>query len=400
MAADGIKRGLILPGGGARGAYQVGALQAVAELLPRAAPNPFHVISGTSAGAINAAVLAARAQRFSCAAGELAHVWSNFHAGQVYRTDAWAMLRSSVHWLAALITGGLGKRNPRSLLDYSPLREMLERQIDFSRVRRAIECGHLDALAVTAAAYGVGRSVTFFEGHESLREWTRSRRHGVPTALTLDHVLASAAVPLVFPPVWIRGQWYGDGAVRQSAPLSSALHLGAQRLLVLGVRDERPDPEPEESAHPPYPGFGEIAGYLLDSLFLDSLHADLERLTRINQMLAQLPEGLELSGAPSRLRRVDTLLILPSHDVREIAARHAGELPRTVRLLLRGVGASNRGGEQLLSYLLFESGFTREMIELGYRDAMARREQLEAFLFAPVMDELDAPEAVRRELLK
>lgn len=399
-AGDGIRRALILPGGGARGAYQVGVLQAVNALLPRGARNPFGVIAGTSAGAINAAVLAARARRFEVATRELAEVWRNFRAHHVYRTDTGTMLRSSLRWLATLVAGGIGRHNPKSLLDYAPLQALLGREINFARIGEAIRRGDLDALAVTATAYGVGRSVTFFQGRPELAGWQRARRSGVPVELSLDHVLASAAVPMVFPPVWIQGQWYGDGAVRQAAPLSAAIHLGAQRLCVVGVRDERPDPEPAPEERPPYPGFGELAGYLLDSLFMDSLYADLERLTRINRMLAQLPPGLALQGPPSRLRRIDTLLFTPSHDVREIAQRHAGELPRSVRALLRGVGASNRGGAQLLSYLLFESGFTRELMALGYEDAMARRTELEAFLFASEMEELEAPEPLRRGLLE
>ncbi len=394
-----FKRGLVLPGGGARGAYQVGVLKAVATLLPRGAPNPFAVISGTSAGAINAAVLAARARRFGDAIADMERVWRGFHAGQVYRADAPAMLKSSLHWFAALTLGGLGVHNPRSLLDNTPLAELLSRQIRFSRIRNAISRGHLDALALTATAYGPGRSVTFYEGRDDLTPWRRVRREGRQVRLGLEHVLASAAVPLVFPPVFLRGQWYGDGAVRQVAPLSPAVHLGADRLLVVGVRDEHPDPEPTEADKPPYPSLGQLGGYLLDSLFLDSLYSDLERLTRINQMLDQLPGDLPLEGTPSRLRRIDTLIIVPSEDVRDVAGRHAHELPRPVRLLLRGLGANNPGGRQLLSYLLFESGFTGELVDLGYSDAMARRDDLEAFLHAPRMPRLDAPEPLRRGLL-
>jgi NTE family protein len=384
------RKGLVLPGAGARGAYQVGVLKAIASLLPIGAPNPFSVIAGTSAGAINAAVLAGRAANFERAIGDMEHVWANFKAHQVYRTDNWTMLKSSLHWLAALVFGGLGVRNPLSLLDNTPLRALLSRDVRFRGISRAIQQGHLDAIAITASGYTSSRSVTFFQGRPELKPWARVRRVGHATMLNVDHLLASAAVPFVFPPVKIGTEYFGDGSMRHRAPLSSAIHLGADRLLVIGVRDEQPDPEPVSGERVEAPTFAHLAGYMLDTLFMDGLYTDLERLARINRIIAQLDEG-PLSGTLSDLRPIHTLLIVPKDDIREVAARHVQELPHGVRLLLRGLGAGNRGGLQLVSYLLFEAGFTRELIELGYRDALAMEDELRAFLFDQPMDTLYAP---------
>jgi NTE family protein len=392
------KKALILPGAGARGAYQVGVLKAIASMLPEDAPNPFAVISGTSAGAVNAAVLASRAARFQHAVSEMEQVWANFQARHVYRTDSLTMLKSSLHWLAAVTLGGLGVRNPRSLLDNTPLRELLAQNIRFSGIARAIQRGHLDALAITASGYSSARSVTFFQGVPELRTWSRTRRCGRPAIIDLDHLMASVAVPLIFPPVKIGSEYFGDGAMRQHAPLSSAIHLGANRMLVIGVRDEHPDPEPAAGAAVTYPSFGEIAGYMLDTLFMDGLYSDLERLTRINLMLEQIEAG-SLQGPVARLQPMTTLIILPTRDLREIAQRHVAELPRAVRLLLGGLGAMTRGGARLISYLLFESGFTRELMDLGYRDAMDMEADLRAFIFDQPMDTLDARIDIKRGLV-
>lgn len=395
--APATRKGLILPGAGARGAYQVGVLKAVAERLSPRAHNPFAVLSGTSAGAINAAVLASRAANFAHAVRAMEHVWANFRAEQVFRTDAWTMLKSSLHWLAALTLGGLGVRNPESLLDSTPLRELLSRRIRFDRIERAIEQGHLDTLAVTASAYTSARSVTFYQTGAQHMPWARVRRIGRPARITLDHVLASAAVPFVFPPVRVGGEYYGDGSMRHRAPLSSAIHLGADRLLIIGVRDEHPDPEPLGDEVRKMPTFAHLAGYMLDTLFMDGLYADLERVTRINMILEQA--GVERLAPPlTRLRRINALIIMPKEDIREIAARHASELPRGLRLLLKGLGAMNDDGMQLVSYLLFESGFTRELIEMGYRDARAMKDDVDAFLFDQPMDTLDAPVHLKAEL--
>ena len=392
-----IRKALVLPGAGARGAYQIGVLKAIARLLPERSPNPFSVICGTSAGSINAAVLAGRAANFERAVADMEQVWANFAASQVYRADDWTMLKTSLHWLAAAALGGLGVRNPQSLLDNSPLRELLTRNLRLDGIRRSIEQGHLDAVAVTASAYATARSVTFFEGRPELASWTRVRRIGRATRLNIDHLMASSAVPFVFPPVQIGGEFYGDGSMRHRAPLSPAIHLGADRMLIVGVRDERPDAEPPAGAAPEPPTFAHLGGYMLDTLFMDGLYTDLERLARTNRILEQLGER-KLSGTLEGLRPLHTLVIMPRQDLRSVAAEFAHELPRGVRLLLRGLGASSNSGLQLVSYLLFESGFTRALIDMGYRDAMEMEEELRAFIFDQPMATLYAPAHLKLEL--
>lgn len=376
--------GLVLPGGGARCAYQVGVLKGLAEILPRRSPNPFPVISGTSAGAINSVVLATRARLFRHGVADLERVWGNFRTEQVFRCDAATMVKTSLHWLLALVLGGLGARNPRSLLDNAPLEELLGRNIRFDAIGHAIGKGYLDALAVTAASYDSARSISFFQGSDGLESWARVRRRGKQAELGLAHLMASVAAPLVFPPVLIGQEYFGDGAMRQAAPLSPAIRLGAERLLIVGCRDEADATGPADDAGV-FPSFGRIAGYMLDTLIMDGLASDLEKLTRINLILNQMP-GRRMDGEGGPLRFIDALIILPSRDVRDIALRYMHELPRPVRLLMRGLGALNYGGRQLISYLLFEAGYTRALIELGYEDAMARRAELTAFMEGVPLD--------------
>jgi NTE family protein len=392
-----IRKALVLPGAGARGAYQVGVLKAIAGLLPEKAPNPFSVICGTSAGAINAAVLAGRAAHFERAVAEMEQVWGSFSAGQVYRSDNWTMFKTSAHWLTAAMFGGLGVRNPSSLLDNAPLKRLLQATVRFDGIRRAIEQGHLDAIAVTASAYSTARSVTWFQGRPELAPWTRVRRIGRVTKLTIDHLMASAAVPFIFPPVRIGSEYYGDGSMRHRAPLSPAIHLGADRMLVVGVRDERPDAEAPPGYEPDAPTFAHLGGYMLDTLFMDGLYTDLERLSRTNRILEHLG-ARKLDGPLADLRPLHTLVIVPHQDLRSLAAEFVGELPRAVRILLRGLGARARSGMQLVSYLLFESGFTRALIDMGYRDALAMEDELRAFLFDQRMDTLYAPAYLKLEL--
>jgi NTE family protein len=371
--------GLVLPGGGARCAYQVGVLKAIAEMAPRGAPNPFPVISGTSAGAVNAVVLATRARRFQHALTDLERVWANFQTQQVYRSDAKTMVASAMHWLLAFGSAGLFGTDPRSLLDNEPLRNLLKRHVKFTHIQDSIDRGHLDALAITAAGYGSARSISFFQGKPDLETWTRVRRRGVRAEIALDHVMASIAAPLIFPPVLMSREYFGDGAMRQATPLSPAVRLGAKRLLVIGVRNEEQDPEPGPDEVIPHPSLGRIAGYMLDALLMDGLSADLERLMRINEIVNEQP-GRKLHGDVANLKAIDALIIFPSQDVREIALRYLDQMPSSVRVLMRVLGAMNYGGRQLVSYLLFESGYTQALIKLGYDDAVSRREELLNFL--------------------
>jgi NTE family protein len=368
------KVGLVLPGGGARAAYQVGVLRAVADLLPARSSNPFPVVTGTSAGAVNATAIAVHADRFRVAVGNLERVWRNFQVNQVFRADTASMLRSGLHWLLAMMSGGWLLPPPKSLFDNAPLRELLAVQFDFAGVRKAIDAGHLDALAMSAAGYISARSVSFFEARPGSQPWTRMRRAGQPTQLSLDHLMASVAVPFLFPPVLMGGEFYGDGAMREANPFSAAIHLGAERLLVIGTRNEA---RPLTAVPPLCPTFGQIFGYMLDSLFSDGLYSDLERLTQLNDIVAQVGP---INADGTRLRQIDMLVILPSRDLSEIARHHIGSLPRALRVLLRTMGALNTGGGQLMSYLLFQDSFTRELIALGYQDAMKRSDDLLAFL--------------------
>jgi NTE family protein len=370
-----LTTGLILPGGGARGAYQVGVLKAIAETLDNV-ENPFPVIAGTSAGAINAAVLASHAHEFGEGVDRLERFWSTMTCDRVYRTGPASVLSSGLRWALSLMLGGRLVRHPRSLLDNEPLRRFLEGTLQLKGIETAIEQGALRGVSITASGYSCASAVSFFQAMPEIESWSRARRHGQRTDIRVEHLLASAALPLLFPAQQLGNEYFGDGGMRMLAPLSPAIHLGARRLLVITTRDEKPDPPPERPAS--YPSLGEIGGYLLDTIFMDTLNADLNRLNRINRTLEVMDEEqLRQSG----LSRIEPLVIRPSRDLREVTREHAPEIPWAVRTLLRTLGGWGRDW-RMASYLLFESDYCRELIRIGYSDGLAQRESITRFFRA------------------
>lgn len=372
--------GIVLTGGGARGAYQAGAVLALGEIT-RARALPFPVLAGSSAGSINAAYLASRAEDFPQAARDLADLWTTLSPSDVFRTDTPSMMATGVRWLEDLSLGGwIGTGRGRSLLDTDPLRAMLEARFDAEALARNVSAGRVRGLGITATNYARGVGVTFFSGARDIVPWSRVTREGRRAALDARHVLASSAIPMFFPAVELDGAWYADGSIRLSTPLSPAIHMGASKVLAVAVRhDATGVTAPPPHATHRYPSTAETGGVLLNALFLDALESDVERTTRINHTLSLLaPEVLATQQTP--LRRVDVLVLRPSMDPGALVLRTLDRFPPTVRHLFRGLGASDDAGWDLLSYLAFDGAYTTRLLELGYEDTLARADEVRAFL--------------------
>jgi NTE family protein len=379
------KTALFLTGGGARAAYQVGVLQAIYSLLSEAGwpagKNPFDIVCGTSAGAINATAYACRADDVEHSIGHLLNVWRGLQVEQVYRADSIGVIRSGARWLSLLSFGWLLRQwhasPPNSLLDNSPLVTLLHTMLD-----PAIAQGHLHALAVSASSYTAGRHVVFYQSNAEIAPWSRIQRMSVPQQIGVDHLLASSAIPLIFPSVPLycgdRCEYFGDGSLRELAPVSPAIHLGADRILVIGAGNIGSSGRKfDEFAG--YPSLAQIAGHAMSSIFLDGLSVDLERMARINQTLSLLTPA---QRQQTSLRPIEMLAITPSKPLDSIASEHIGSLPLPIRTLLSAIGATERRGAALASYLLFESSYTRSLIELGQIDTLHRRDEVLRFFEA------------------
>ncbi len=372
------KVGLVLTGGGARAAYQVGVLRAIAELLPDKARNPFPVICGTSAGAINAASIAVSANNFAEGVRQLEDVWSNFHVNQIHRSDFMGVMHNTLRCLLSLVSSEYGQHNAISLLDNAPLEALLKNRFPFRSIQHSIRSGALHALGLTAWGYTSGQSVTFYQAAREVIPWKRAQRLGIPVDIGVEHLMASSSIPFIFPAVRLNREYFGDGSMRQLAPISPALHLGADKVLIIGLRKPVTD-EPKRVSATSYPPFAQIAGHAFNSIFVDSLDVDLERLLRINETIKLIPrEVFKEKNIP--LRPVEAMMIAPSEGINEIALKYAHTLPWIMRYLYRAIGAMGPTGSTLLSYVLFEAPFCRDLIELGYNDTLQQRDELLKFI--------------------
>ena len=381
MPAQRSDLALMLSGGGARAAYQVGVLRILAREFPNEVPS---ILTGVSAGGINAAYLAARQESFADKLDDLADIWTNLHIEDVFRVDLRDLASRSVRWGGRLLAGGTYPLPPaRSMVDTAPLRQLLERILNessdggISGITRSIQAGWLRAIALTASSYTTGQSVTWVQGCDDcgIRTWERPQRISVAGQLRVDHVAASSALPFFFPAVEVDGAWYGDGGIRLTAPLAPAVHLGARRIIAVSTRYAGSREEADRAAISGYPPPAQIAGVLYNAIFLDHLDGDAFQMQQINRLIAELPEGRR-----DGLQHIDLLLLRPSVDLGRLANDYEPELPRAFRFLTRGLGTRETRSNDMLSLVMFQSDYIKRLVELGEADAAARLPEIRRFL--------------------
>jgi NTE family protein len=372
---------LVLTGGGARAAYQVGVLRQLARVFPHLAPD---VLTGVSAGGINAAYLAAHQESFARKLENLVDFWSSLHIEDVFRVDLRDLTSRTVRWGGRLLAGG---RSPlptaRSLVDTAPLRSLLERVLETKSgssipgIARSLKDGWLRAIAFTASSYTTGQSITWVQTREdcAIDTWERPQRKSASCALRVDHVMASSALPFFFPAVEVDGAWYGDGGIRLTAPLSPAVHLGARHILAVSTRYARTREEADRPAVNGYPPPAQVAGVLYNAIFLDQLDSDALHMQQINEFVAGLPENRRQG-----LRRIELLVLRPSQDLGRLANAYEPELPRAFRFLTRGMGTRETRSNDMLSLMMFQTDYVKRLIELGEADAKAWLPEIRRFL--------------------
>lgn len=380
--------GLVMTGGGARGAYQAGVLKRIGE-IPRVGElgNPFPIIGGSSAGAVNGCGLAVGCDEFAMVTKVLAKMWAELRPSDIFRCDALAQARNSITWILDLSFGAvLGGGNAHSLLDASPLRHFLSSHLDTSRIQDNIRRGYLYAIAISATNYNSGKTYLFIQGMKGHPIWNRSRRVTLATRITTDHIYASAAIPLVFQPLRLKTAkgtaFFGDGCVRLQQPLSPVIRLGAKRVFGIGVRGESLEHQ-EEAAGDTEPSLAQVMGVLFNVMFLDHLATDVEHLERLNKMLRDGHITSARPGLSEQMRPLGTLLVTPSVDLTELARRHQKDMPYLIQYFVNGLGRDAVACADLMSYLLFTPKYTRALIDIGYTDANKRIDEIEDFIFSP-----------------
>ena len=374
------KTALILSGGGARGAYQVGVLKGLSEILPEKMKSPFDILSGSSAGAINCAHLATNMQHFSVAIEKLVYLWSQIKAEQVFKTDFLSLNKFSL--------GLLGEKKLNALLDTAPLRELISKNCDFTKIKKNLEAEFINSVIITANNYDSSSAISFIQTKDQSHVfWRESRRKAVLAEINVDHVMASSAIPMLFPPIEIESQHYGDGCVRNSTPCSPSIRMGAEKLFVIGVRTQLStevnhpmQSQKKKAVSQQSPSMIKILNTLLNAVLLDSVEQDVLRIQRINQLAKLVKQSESQVSVEDKmgLKEIPALCISPSQDIGELARQHAHHLPRLIRMTISAFGSLDEASE-ILSYLLFEPNFCKSLIEMGYQDALVNKESIQSF---------------------